>query len=69
MKDKNLEKKVFSKFRFSLGLVGFMTSVYVFHKIMCKNNPELVRKMYFDRLFNYNDTWQQENKRDNIVRI
>lgn len=41
-------------FKFSFGLIAISGLTYALNKYLIDRNPQLIRKIYFDKLFNFN---------------
>jgi hypothetical protein len=48
--------------KFSLGLIAISGLTYAVNKYLINNNPHLIRKIYFDKFFNFNKENRSESK-------
>ena len=54
MSQKEIQRKIKYKLKIGLGLISFTTISYITHRYLTKDYPEMTRRIYFDKLFNYN---------------
>ena len=47
-------KKIKPRLKFSLWLIALAGTTYTINKYLVNNHPQFVRKIYFDKFFNYN---------------